>query len=532
MFSGYFIKDNDLYRDKEGLEQLDTLLQTNSCTEVIAGLNGSFRFIIESESHTHFGIDHFGGYSLFYKSRPSLEIFTNPNSLSSLSDIQDDQLCTLLASGFCFGDKTIFRDIKECLPGRLYSYDKSADKLTSKQWFQVDFSKQRKRSKAELSDLFFSLIPNNLSKTTLALTGGIDSRLLLSLFKRKGIQLETLTYGTRDNSDIKLARQIAQESGLDHNAYYFDELNLTSFFQDDLLDKFLTSGFLGRSLPFESDWVVSNLIKDSTQWISTGFTSFWLRAPYQDYLPVRDNSSLVNKLVNSHCQQTLISSSSFRDTLIASINESMSHYNSEDYDRSYDRWNIENRQHKYIINTCNNYRYNNIEVFMPLFDRRVMTFLNNTSREQRLEQKLFMETIISNIFTGNDAYLKKIPSTNPKFTNNLQKNKLSPNKLRNKILHLDKHNLNRIFRRPNNPMYGIIRSVLLQSPDYLSLKVDQAFPNIKETISLLYDLNLTKSANHLNWLKNKKVVQLNLLGIEIIGFLVDKFSTVLSSTEK
>jgi hypothetical protein len=138
-----------------------------------------------------------------------------------------------------------------------------------------------------------------------------------------------------------------------------------------------------------------------------------------------------------------------------------------------------------------------------------------------------MEAIISDIFIGNDAYLRNIPSTNPKFNQHIQKTKSFSSNWKQRILALDKQNINRILRKPNNPMYGIIQLVLLQSPDFLSLKVEDAFPNLKTTINTLYDLNLTNSANHLNWLRTKRVAQLNLLGIEIIGFLVDKFDVLL-----
>lgn len=528
-FEGYIIDNNLLYRDIEASTHLSNLLQKSTVYEVVSKLNGSFRFVIETDDCLYFGIDHAGGYSLFYKTEPELEIIINPVENAALSDIQDEQLCALLASGFCYGEKTIFKQIKESLPGVLYSFNKKSKRLTTQEWFSIDFTHQRKSSKEELAELLLSLVPTNFEQTHLALTGGIDSRLLLSLFRKRGVDVKAITYGSAGNPDLKLAQQVAQESQIEHQLFNLDKLNLESYFSGELLKEFFTVGFLGRSLPFESDWVVSNTLQGSAQWMTTGFTSFWLRAPYQDQAPVPDKASLISKVFKAHSQQTLISSSKFKQVIQESIVESMSHFQQADFDSDYDRWNVENRQHKYIINSCNNYRHSNIEVFLPLFDRRLMDFLNYTIREQRLEQKLYMEAIISLIFTREDSYLKNIPSTNPKFNNQIQAKKPTISSWRNLILKFDKHNLNRILRQPNNPMYAIIQSVLLQSPDFLSLKVEEAFPNIRKTISLLYDLNLTNSANHLNWLRTKRVIQLNLLGIEIIGFLVDKFDEVLNN---
>lgn len=530
MFSGYIIDDNVLYRDSEATMVVEKLLQEQNVFELVSSLNGSFKFTIETADSLYFGIDHFGGYSLFYTTQPDLKIIANPTQYGELADIQDEELCTLLASGFCYGNNTIFKGIKECIPGMLYSYDKSKNSLTSQEWFRVDFSKQKKSSKEELAELLLSLIPTNFKETHLALTGGIDSRLLLSLFIKRGTGVKAITYGTLNNPDIKLAQEVAHQAQLEHQLFYLDKLDLGPYFKDELLKSFFTNGFLGRSLPFESDWLVSNMLKGRSNWMTTGFTSFWLRAPYQDQLPVPDKSSLITKVFNTSCQQTLISSSKFENIIKESVVDSMSHFQQENFDSDYDRWNVENRQHKYIINSCNNYRHSDIEVFLPLFDRRLMTWLNKTSREQRLEQKIYMEAIISHIFIDKEAFLKNIPSTNPKFNNNIEQTNPKALTWKNRLLKLDKHNLNRILRKPNNPMYGIIQSVLLQSPDFLSLKIEDAFPNFKNTISKLYDLNLTNSANHLNWLSGKRVAQLNLLGIEIIGFLVDKFDVLLNTS--
>ena len=125
LFSGYIIINNALYHDKEALSKNEELLQNTDILEVCSQLNGSFRFVIDTPTNTFFGIDHFGGYSLFYKNFPNFEIIINPNQKSQLSDIQDNQLCSLLASGFCYGDNTLFKNIKECTPGILYSYDKN-----------------------------------------------------------------------------------------------------------------------------------------------------------------------------------------------------------------------------------------------------------------------------------------------------------------------------------------------------------------------------------------------------------------------
>jgi len=526
LFKGYLIEDSLIYRDQEAINKLEHYLQSNSVESLFTYLNGSFRYVIEVEKLIYFGIDHFGGYPLFYSLNPDLEIITNPREFASLSDINDNHLCSLLASGFSYGETTIYNKMKECLPGITYIYHKIDNTLNRQEWFSIDYRNHKKQSKEEFAQLLKSLIPTNFTQTHLALTGGIDSRHLLALFKKRGTAINAFTYGTPENNDIRIAKEVASQAQIAYTQYNFAHLNMKEYFSGSALDEFFTAGFLGRSLPFESDWVVSNLIKNNASWVTTGYTSFWLRSPNQDKLPLQNKTELMHKIVSTHCQQTLISSGKFKDVLIANIDESMTHFAQELYDSDYDRWNVENRQHKYIINSCNNYRHSEIEVFLPLFDRRFVSFLNETKREQRYDQKLYMETILSHIFIDNEEYLKNIPSTNPKYNSYFQEAKQPLHNWKNRFLKLDKHNLNRVVRSPNNHLYGILQAVLLQSPGFLSLKIEDAFPNLKSTIATLRDLGLNNSANHLSWLRKKRVVQLNLLGIEIIGFLVENFALI------
>lgn len=503
LFSGYFILKNYIYSQEEARIKLEEMLVNRNVYEVISTLNGSFRFVIDSEDTSYFGIDHFGGYALFYKCNPNLEIYTNPISHCELAELDDNQLCSILASGFCYGNATLFKNLKEVNPGTLYTFDKINGILTTQEWFKINFDEQEAKTATDLAELFLSLIPHNMPDNTLALTGGIDSRLILSLFSKSNINFNTVTYGTKDNPDSKLVKSIAQAAKIDHTQFQFDQMNLSEFFQKQALKDFLEAGFLSRSLPFESDWILSNMLKSNTKWLTTGFTSFWLRPPYQDTSPIKTKDELMSKLLKSQCNQTLISSKRFKQIILDNLTESLLDYNSQDYDAMYDRWNVENRQHKYIINTSYNYRFNDIEVYMPLFDRRIMEFINTTPREDRLEQKLFMQAVCENIFVDKESYLKDIPSTNPKFNNYLLGNKVKTSTWKKRILSLDSRNLYRLFRKPNNPMYQIIQTVLLQSNDFLSQKVETVYPNLSKIISTLYDLKMFNSAKHLEWLKKE-----------------------------
>ena len=82
----------------------------------------------------------------------------------------------------------------------------------------------------------------NRDSWVLPLSGGMDSRLLLSLaLEHKDIELKLFTLGTRRSGDINLAKSIAERLGLSdrHKILYLEDLRLS-----DILDNYKACGYL------------------------------------------------------------------------------------------------------------------------------------------------------------------------------------------------------------------------------------------------------------------------------------------------
>jgi hypothetical protein len=62
-------------------------------------------------------------------------------------------------------------------------------------------------------------------QTPLLLSGGVDSRMVLSTLAASGVDLHAITFGDRDSSDFEIARQCARRAGIEQDELLIDQRN-------------------------------------------------------------------------------------------------------------------------------------------------------------------------------------------------------------------------------------------------------------------------------------------------------------------
>ncbi len=123
------------------------------------------------------------------------------------------------------GGRTLFSDVKHNLPVQIIEY-KDDDLHTNYYWKPeqlLDISKQNISIKiissalANTVETFLNLIDKE--SISLSLTGGADTRNLLSIFMKLGIRPHLYTYGNPASADCSKARIIAGGLSLEHKIY-------------------------------------------------------------------------------------------------------------------------------------------------------------------------------------------------------------------------------------------------------------------------------------------------------------------------
>jgi len=214
------VYDNDIiantgtlfYKDSIGSEALEKIydsININNINEISKNIFGNFSIIIKKGTNIYFFVDNMGIYKLYY-SLIEREI-TITNIFYNLAKNMENNLTineqSLLEDSFQYsilGEETFVNEIKRVSGNYIYKYDliKKELLLIEKElniegYNHEDIEKSAKYLSSIIKDKI-KIINNNFNNITINMTGGLDSRLILSAFLSEGIK-PNITYGIGDS---------------------------------------------------------------------------------------------------------------------------------------------------------------------------------------------------------------------------------------------------------------------------------------------------------------------------------------------
>ena len=197
---------------------------------------GSFSFIYYSfENKTiSIGTDSIGIYPCYYYCNNGLFAFSDNLILISaaIKDFEIDEAGVfqrMIYEYSNFGNRSIIENVKSLLPGEFITFKDSGEKILSK----FDNSLFGPPLYNDLAPATIAAVYNNLKteytyatnrfrKCFIALSGGLDSRLVLGLTDPDKVEA-CLTYGADDFYETKIARKLAKAYGYKSFNYYSSE---------------------------------------------------------------------------------------------------------------------------------------------------------------------------------------------------------------------------------------------------------------------------------------------------------------------
>ena len=204
----------------------------------IKNFKGHFTLIIIDRSDIYIFIDHFGVIKVFYSIVDSY--FYASNSIFTLIKYIDAKISIpnvleyLLLNYFVTG-KTIFKNIKYGLGGKYYKID---DKITENDYFSVnnfiDTEKYKKTNIDQSKKFWVDILKQYAGyfgshELSMALTAGLDSRMILSGLRYLGLNPNTFTFGEKKSIDVTIAEKIANKLNLVHHHYYPDGIFFNTY---------------------------------------------------------------------------------------------------------------------------------------------------------------------------------------------------------------------------------------------------------------------------------------------------------------
>lgn len=543
-FHGYIKHNNSLQYHAQAAETISTLLQTQSLDKLFSEINGAFQFVYLKDNCLYFSIDHFGGYTLFYrKTDTGIEIYDNPMQYPHNSSFNDKALLSIVAAGFTLNDDTIFNDVKECQPGTLYKYDLGTGNLTNEVWFSYISTNSKSLDYDELDAIVAGLFPEVSEGTyTLSLSGGIDSRFLFGSILNKKVPFQAFSFGSDLNDDKHVAKKLASLYNIPHTSFDFTPEICRDYFNSKDLEFIIRHCTLGRSLPNETDLIPSYSLNPKEDIICKGYGGDFFNGRYvtPTVLKLRNFDDAVKYLFDKYFAQTCISGSSMQNILYPYLLNSVQaiyKQNHKDIISTVEQWNLLHNERKYIVNTLAFYKALDFKFYLPFYDRNLVTYLSHIKYSEKTDQNAYFTYLREHFFTGNLAQLKT--------TESLRNNFLSAHipttyasvisSLHSTLRNIDRKKIRKQFVNLSQKDYSDILMLFTHSNQtypYLKQKIGYSFPEIYVVSKFLLDEGCLESAKHLKWLSSQAIAQMNINGISFCKFfLSSEFLMVLRSIE-
>jgi asparagine synthase (glutamine-hydrolysing) len=443
---GNIFFNNKLLSPKELAELLSPLIckedhdQKKKIENLLQELNGEFAIVAETKSTIFCAVDKLRSIPLFYTIAEGTFIISDSACYlkgKTNQHINEENAAEFMLLGFVTGNDTLFDGIKQIRNGELLIYQKERDSLKTSYYFRFLHGNYYELPEDKLIELLDSVLVNVFSRliesTTkkgkrlvVPLSGGLDSRIIVTMLKRLGINdVICISYGREGNRESMISKRVAKALGYEwffvkytaQKCYEYYNSKESNYFQEQ-------AGNLS-SLPHIHDLLALRELKT------------------QGKLP--DNSVFVpghsgDMLAGSHIPQSYLDNSRKYDFETFLRDSLKKHYNlwksppnyelepifkekiknsvsglevndNETCANAIEFFDFNERQPKFIINSVRAYEFFGYEWRIPFWDTELINFYLKVPIKYRVNQDIYKKYARDWLFSGEFSMLKKIDCT-------------------------------------------------------------------------------------------------------------------------
>jgi len=422
---GYFIWEDQIFCNQEMVPIIAKHFTNKSIRENVNKYNGSFNLVILFNKEIYIFNDRWGVFPLYYvKKHDKFILSTDWKELLKETETSLSKAASLemLTFGYVQGNKTLLENIDELAPHSIFHIklkDNKIDFNTQSYWeFNYTYKNVQKSNilEKQFSDIWqkqISIYANYLREhdnlAYIPLSGGLDSRLLISYFDAADINIYTMTFGNSPKSkEIKTALEVSAHLNniLGHSLLYYSTNLLKIVFENQignfdqltcahnesrwlfLKDVFHPNGIFhipGHDANFMAG---ENLKLKMRNWTT--------KNEIIDYILRYKSSSLTLPLIKTNPE--------VNELLRASLEEVIP--DEPDLLAAFNRWNCEQRQRRYIIRSSIQIENDQQKIFLPFFDYEIMDFFMDLPLEMLFNQKLYINTQLTHLYNHNPTLIK------------------------------------------------------------------------------------------------------------------------------
>jgi len=413
----------------------------NLVSEVVCGLNGFFAIIYKRDNLCLGIVDRVRSVPLFYSKEDNFfQIADDPHGLidpNSKFRFNAQSSTEFLLTGYVTGDETLHEDIFQIRPGEFVIAEKKSNgktELSQVNYFTyfsdiiLDWDDEaleeelNKRIEKIFDKYSSSLRSRNLF---VPLSGGLDSRLIVAMFKKAGMEKITcFTYGNPKSEDAVLSYNVANSLGYNWRFFpYRGRPFWANLANDHLLDRFISFASAYSSIAHPQDWPAArhliSVLGDLDPVFVPGHTGDFLSGGHVPWEIMRENGNenladlVANSIFSHHYNLWPLPQMchDLRQDLLDRIKRSFFTYPRDRNSavKCYEQWEWAGRQAKFIINSVRVYDFFRKDWALPLWDNDLMDFFIKLGPSEKYQKRIYINTLCRKVFCGRLSKLQSIP---------------------------------------------------------------------------------------------------------------------------
>ncbi len=439
-------------------------------------LNGEFAFIAETKDIIFCTVDKTRSIPLFYiKTKNSLIISDSAYYLKDKINqpLNEEKAAEFMVAGFVTGNETLFDDIKQIRNGEFLLYQKNEKHLKSCCYFRFLHGDNYELPETGLLEMLDQTFVNTFSRLMestskqgkrliVPLSGGLDSRIIVAMLKRLGVNdVICMTYGRKGSRESEISKKVAEALGY---AWLFVEYTAKKWrdcYTSKEADLYrMLAGNLS-SLPHMQDFLavkelhVKGKIPDNSVFVP-GHTGYGCDLPeycLNNSTDFNSEAYLAASLKKHYNLWRCPSGQELEKIFKQRISKSISGLeikDNETFANAIEYFDFKERQAKYIINSVRVYEFFGYEWRIPLWDTELINFFLRVPIECRINRDLYKKYARDCLFSGELEMLKKIDCT----TDILNLKTIEKRSRYEKLLYYRTFVHSYYDQKVNNPLWG------------------------------------------------------------------------------
>jgi asparagine synthase (glutamine-hydrolysing) len=404
--------------DAQTPDELETSLQR---------LNGFYSWVTQSDTKLSAGVDHVRSCPLFY-GQANGQFYLSDDAEWVREQVGDHEMDPVAReefqlTGYVTGNETLFPNVKQLQAGEFLvaTHTEQGTVIKTHRYYRFLHTEPATYDEAQLREQLDHAATRSIQRLidyangrqiVVPLSGGYDSRLIVTLLKRLGHEnVLTFTYGVPGNKESEYSQRVADALGLRwHFVEYSEDLWREAWQTPERWDyQMWGSGW--TSVSHLQDWLAVKIMKEqgvlSNDCIfAPGHTGDFISGGHIPKVAFEKTDFAINDTLSAVFDKhySLAPINLFRDgkgfwkeRIHSRIERDHISYAWECAD-TFEKWEWQERQAKFICNSVRVYEFFGYDWWMPLWDSEFIWFWENVPIQLRKDRTYYL-SYVSDLFS-------------------------------------------------------------------------------------------------------------------------------------